>query len=205
MNNLSNGDAITFLRSRRSIRKFKSIPIPAEIIQRILDTATFAPSAHNLQPWRFVIITNIDVKIRVAEDIASRFREDMLADGFPEVTIKSRVEQTIRRARAAPVIIILCRDSTQVKSQPDLQRRQIEELMSMQSVAIAGLQLLLSAHAEGIGATWICWPLFAKGETRHALDFPSDWEPEGMFFLGYPDEQPEIPEKKPLSEISLWL
>jgi coenzyme F420-0:L-glutamate ligase/coenzyme F420-1:gamma-L-glutamate ligase len=205
MNILSKSDAVTFLRSRRSIRRFKSNPIPVEIIQRILDTATFAPSAHNLQPWRFVIIANIDVKIQMAEDIASRFREDMLADGLSEVTIKSRVEQTIRRAREAPVIIILCRDITQVKSQPDLQRQQVEELMSMQSVAIAGLQLLLSAHAEGIGASWICWPLFAKEETRHALDLPSDWEPEAMFFLGYPGEQPEIPEKRPLSEISLWL
>ena len=38
--------------------------------------------------------------------------------------------------------------------------------MGTQSVALAGLQLLLAAHAEGLGGTWICWPLFAPDETR---------------------------------------
>jgi nitroreductase len=45
----------TFLRSRRSIRRFKPDPIPGEMIQRFLENAEYAPSAHNLQPWRFVL------------------------------------------------------------------------------------------------------------------------------------------------------
>jgi coenzyme F420-0:L-glutamate ligase/coenzyme F420-1:gamma-L-glutamate ligase len=73
--------------------------------------------------------------------------------------------------------------------------------MGTQSVALAGLQLLLAAHAEGLGGTWICWPLFAPEETRRALDLPSEWEPQGMIFLGYPAEQPEIPRRKAIEEV----
>ncbi|MBU4209506.1 MAG: nitroreductase family protein, partial [Proteobacteria bacterium] len=92
----------------------------------------------------------------------------------------------------------------QVRPQPDIFRQQAEAIMGVQSVALAGLQLLLSAHAEGLGATWICWPLFAPQETRAALDLPSEWEPQGMVFLGYSAEEPPIPEGKPLSEITLF-
>jgi coenzyme F420-0:L-glutamate ligase/coenzyme F420-1:gamma-L-glutamate ligase len=77
--------------------------------------------------------------------------------------------------------------------------------MGTQSVALAGLQLLLAAHAEGLGGTWICWPLFAPEETRQVLGLPSIWEPQGLLFLGYPLEQPDAPVRIPKEEISLWI
>jgi nitroreductase len=125
----------------------------------------------------------------------------MIADGAAEADIADRVERSRRRMDEAPVVVVLCRDITQVNPQPDAIRQQAEATMGMQSVALAGLQLLLAAHAEGLGGTWICWPLFTPEETRRALNLPSEWEPQGMVFLGYPDEQPETPLRKPLSEI----
>ena len=197
-------DLHTFLRSRRSIRRFKADPIPVDMLQRILETATYAPSAHNQQPWRFVVLTSTEAKARLAEAIAARFRQDMTADGAPAADIQVRVERTVRRAREAPAIVVLCRDRTQVKPQPDAIRQQAEAMMGTQSVALAGLQLLLAAHAEGLGGTWICWPLFAPEETRSALGISPEWDPQGMVFLGYPAEEPETPEKKQLEKISLW-
>ena len=200
-----NADLHAFLCSRRSIRRYKSDPVPGEIVQRILETAICAPSAHNLQPWRFVVLMNRKTKLRLAEAIAGKFRQDMITDGIPEVDIQARVGQTIRRAGEAPVIVVLCRDKTQVKSQPDAVREQAEALMGVQSVALAGLQLLLAAHAEGLGGTWICWPLFATDETRHALGLASDWEPLGMIFLGYPAETPDMPRRISLPEVTWYL
>ncbi len=197
-------DLHDFLRTRRSIRRFKPDPVPAAVIERILETATYTPSAHNKQPWRFAVVTDLSAKTRLAEAIRARFRADMTADGAPEDDIADRIARTIRRTREAPLIIVLCRDVTQVRPQPDILRQQAEAIMGVQSVAIAGLQLLLAAHAEGLGATWICWPLFAPQETRAALDLPSDWEPQGMVFLGYSAEEPPIPARKPLSEITLF-
>ena len=194
-----------FLRSRRSIRSFKTDLIPAEIIQRILETTLFAPSAHNLQPWRFVVLTSTEAKSRLAETITDKFRLDMIADVIPEADFQERMEQTVRRVGEAPVIVVLCRDRTRVKLQFNEVRQQAEAVMSTQSVAIAGLQLLLAAYAEGLGGTWICWPLFAPEETRRALGLASDWEPQGMIFLGYPAEAPEIPARISLQEVTRYL
>ena len=69
--------------------------------------------------------------------------------------------------------------------------------MLVQSVAMAGLQMLLAAHAEGLGGVWVCWPLYAQEATRAALHLPSHWEPQGMLFLGYPAEAPAPPPRRP--------
>ena len=190
-----------FLRSRRSIRRFKPELVPPDCLQRILETGIYAPSAHNLQPSRFAVITTASAKLHLAEAITTRFRKDMTVEGIPELDIQARVERTVRRAVQAPVIIVLCQDTTKVKPQSDILLQQKEALMGTQSVALAGLELLLAAHAEGLGGTWICWPLFAQDETRHALDLPVEWDPQGLLFLGYPDETPEIPEKNSLQEV----
>jgi F420 biosynthesis protein FbiB-like protein len=200
-----NADLHTFLRSRRSVRRFKPEAVLAATIQRILETATFAPSAHNLQPWRFAVLTSLEAKSHLAEAISAKFREDMLADGMPEIDIQAHVERTARRAREAPVIIVLCHNSTRLDPQPDEIRRQVEAIMGVQSVAGAGLQLLLAARAEGLAGTWICWPLFAPQETLIALNLPVDWKPQGMVFLGYPDESPAAPERVRLEEIVKWI
>jgi len=194
-----------FLRSRRSIRRFKPDPVPHASLQRILETGIYAPSAHNLQPWRFAVITSAAAKVHLAEAVTGRFRQDMLAEGISKADIQARVERTVRRTNQAPVIVILCRDTTQVKPQLDLLLQQEEALMATQSVAVAGLQLLLAAHAEGLGGTWICWALFAPEETRRALGLPTAWEPQGMLFLGYPLEQPEAPIRIQQEEIALWI
>lgn len=199
------GDLHTFLRSRRSIRHFSQDPVPGQVIQRILETAICAPSAHNLQPWRLVVLTSSKAKLRLAEALASKFRKDMIIDGVPKARIQARIEQTFRRAKEVPVMVVLCRDRKKVKQQPDTIRQQAEVLMGTQSVALVGLQLLLAAHAEGLGGTWICWPLFAPDETRQALGLSIDWEPEGMIFLGYPAELPDIPIKTPLQEVTQFL
>jgi coenzyme F420-0:L-glutamate ligase / coenzyme F420-1:gamma-L-glutamate ligase len=198
-------DLHTFLRSRRSIRRFKPDPVPQDCLQRILETASYAPSAHNLQPWRFAVVTTPAAKARLAEAITARFRRDMLADAIPEADIQARVERTVRRTHQAPVIVVLCRDITCVNPQPDPRLDQEEALMGTQSVALAGLQLLLAAHAEGLGGTWICWPLFAPEETRHALALPTAWEPQGLLFLGYPTEKPDAPARIKQADIALWI
>jgi coenzyme F420-0:L-glutamate ligase / coenzyme F420-1:gamma-L-glutamate ligase len=198
-------DLHAFLRSRRSIRRFKPDSVSLDCIRRILETAIYAPSAHNLQPWRFAVITSSASKSKLAKALSTRFRQDMEVDGVPEADIQPRINQTVRRVGEAPVIVIMCRDTTQVKPQPDSLLEQKEALMGTQSVALAGLQLLLAAHAEGLGGTWICWPLFAPDETRRALGLALEWEPQGMLFLGYPDETPEMPVRNSLQEVTRFI
>jgi coenzyme F420-0:L-glutamate ligase/coenzyme F420-1:gamma-L-glutamate ligase len=145
-----NTELQTFLRSRRSTRRFKADPVPEAVLMDILETATYAPSAHNQQPWRFAVVTNATAKSRLAESISGRFRQDMLADGKSETDIQARIERTVRRTNEAPAIIVLCRDITAVDPQPDEAGRRAEIRMGEQSAALAGLQLLLAAHAESL-------------------------------------------------------
>lgn len=182
---MTNTNLRDFLRSRRSIRRFKADPVPDSVIQDLLATATLAPSAHNRQPWRFAVVKDPASRQRLGAALTSRMRADMQAEGAPESEIESRVTRSLRRIDEAPALILLCRDVTDVRADtPE------EAIMGTQSVALAGMQLLLAAHAEGLGANWICWPLYAQAETRAALGLPDSWEPQGMVILGYGEESP---------------
>jgi coenzyme F420-0:L-glutamate ligase/coenzyme F420-1:gamma-L-glutamate ligase len=187
-----------FLRTRRSIRRFKPDAIPASVIERMLLTATHAPSAHNMQPWRFVKIQEPVNKAKLGDVFTNKMREDMLKSGEGENEIAARVARTRNRLDQAPLVILLCREIDCVKS-----KSHEEIAMAIQSVALAGLQLLLAAHAEGLGGVWICWPLFARFETNTALALPESWEPQALFFIGYPDEAPTRRESKTLEEVLL--
>ena len=187
----------TFLRTRRSIRRFKPDPVPESVIEEILTTATFAPSAHNRQPWRFVVVTVSSVKGRLGKAVTDKMRVDMKTQGASETEIEKRVATSFRRMDEAPVVIVLCRDKDDVRvDTPE------ETAMGVQSTAAAGLQLLLAVHAEGLGSNWICWPLYAQEETRAVLNLPQTWEPQAFYFLGYPDEVSELKDRKPLKEIT---
>ena len=193
-----NQDLHHLLRTRRSIRRFKANPIPDSVIESILTTSTYAPSAHNRQPWRFAIVKQKarSVKSRLGLAITSKMREDMQAEGATDTDIEKRVNSSLRRIEEAPLAIILCRDVEDVRVDTEQ-----EKVMGTQSVASAGLQLLLAAHAEGLGGNWICWPLYAPEAVRTVLDLPFSWEPQAMYFLGYPEEEPQMKERKSLNEI----
>ena len=119
--------------------------------------------------------------MRLAQALTSSLRADMLSAGAPASEIEKRVNTSLRRIHAAPVLILLCRDRTALRTDtPE------EHIMSIQSVAAAGTYLLLAAHAQGLGANWICWPLYAQEETREALSLPETWEPQAMYIIGHP-------------------
>ena len=193
-------DLHTFLQTRRSIRRFKPDPVPDSVIERILTTATFAPSAHNQQPWRFAVLTDASVKTHLGETITSKMRADMQAEVADTSDIEKRAAISLRRLNEAPLIIVLCRDTTTVRvDTPE------EVLMGIQSSALAGLQLMLAAHAEGLGSNWICWPLYAQEATRTVLELPETWEPQAMYFFGYPAETPKTKEVKDFRSLTISL
>jgi coenzyme F420-0:L-glutamate ligase/coenzyme F420-1:gamma-L-glutamate ligase len=190
-------DLHAFLRTRRSIRRFKPDPVPDTVIERILATATYAPSAHNLQPWRFCVVTDSSVKTRLAQVLTTSMVVDMLSEDASESDIEKRVANSLRRMDEVPVVIVLCRDVTAVR-----EHKHEDTVMSIQSVANAATYLLLAAHAEGLGGNWICWPLYAQEETRVALELPEAWEPLAMFFVGWADEEPKEKVVKPIQEVT---
>jgi coenzyme F420-0:L-glutamate ligase/coenzyme F420-1:gamma-L-glutamate ligase len=194
-----------FLRSRRSIRRFLPDPVSDSVVERILATAAFAPSAHNRQPWRFAVLIKDTSKSALADSMARRFRADLEGDGLPEDEVQARVEKSRARIASAPVVIILCMDLSEMDQYPDASRAEAERLMAIQSTANAGLMLLLAVHAEGLGGVWNCAPLFAPEIVKAALHLPSSWEPQALLMAGNAVDVPPAPPRKTLGEVSVFV
>jgi len=193
-----------FLRSRRSVRHFLPQPVPSDVLERILETAIWAPSAHNRQPWRFVVLTTPDARTSLVESMGAEFRRDLLADDLTNEEAETRLEHSRRRIMDAPVAILLCMEPSQMDAYPDETRQRFENLMALQSVALAGGTLFLAAHAEGLGGVWMCAPLFAPSAVCKALGLPLEWQPQGLILLGYPAKIPSPRPRKPLVEVVIY-
>jgi coenzyme F420-0:L-glutamate ligase/coenzyme F420-1:gamma-L-glutamate ligase len=185
------------VRGRRSIRRYAGRPVDRAIVERLLTAATWAPSAHNRQPWRFAVIDDGDIKERLAEAMNAVLRADLAADGVPPDLIAAQAARRRARLTRAPILILLCMTMLDMDDYPDDKRRRAEWIMATQSVALAGQNLLLAAHAEGLGACWLCAPLFCPDVVRDTLGLPQDWEPQAFISLGWPDESRKK-ERQPL-------
>ena len=150
-------------------------------------------------------MTDVSDKARLAGAMAQDFERDLLQDGVSPEKIHAQIKRSKERMTSAPVVILLCLDMTEMDAYPDVKRQQAERNMAMQSVAAAGLQVLLAAHAEGLGGVWVCSPLFTQDTIKKTLDLPETWDPQGMFFVGYMAQNPELRERKNIESISLFL
>lgn len=194
-------DLLAFLQTRRSIRRFKTDLVPDSVLRSILHTATFAPSAHNRQPWRFIVLTDSPAKQHLSDAMAEEFQRDLEKDNLSPEEIAKRVNRSRERITGAPVVVVLCLDMSEMDEYPDTRRKKAEYIIATQSAANAGMQLLLAAHAEGLGGVWVCSPMFAQETVQKALNISKTWEPQAMFLLGYPTEAPVLRERKPLEEV----
>ena len=195
---------LSALTARRSIRQFTNEPVPDETIRRILAAACRAPSAHNRQPWRFAVVRSEKVRRGLAQAMAARHRSDLESDGLQREEIEARLERRRERLEGAPVVIVLCLTMVDMDAYPDARRQAAERTLAIQSLAVAGGHLLLAAHAEGLGACWICAPLFAPEVVREVLDLPADWDPQAAILLGRPAEAGRETLRRAADEVSLW-
>jgi len=186
------------LRERRSVRKYQARPVPQEIIEEVLVAAGWAPSAHNAQPWRFIVLADPQVKRELAEAMAESWAADMAKDGLKIESDKRKTR--IERFATAPVLILACLTMDGMMKFPDEKRQKSERDLAMQSLGAALQNMLLAAHAKGLGACWFCAPGFCKETVRRGLKIPDEVEPEAVIAIGYPAEKPPVPPKKLLGD-----
>jgi coenzyme F420-0:L-glutamate ligase/coenzyme F420-1:gamma-L-glutamate ligase len=198
-------DELGLLRNRRSVRRFSGRPIPNDLIYKILEAATWAPSSHNRQPWRIAVLTSQEVKTNLAQAMSKDFQTDLARDGLDQDEIQAQVKRSRDRISQAPVCLVLCLDPTLGDHYPDPERNQAEHLMGVQSVAMAGQNLMLAASRLGLGSVWMCAPLFTSDTVQKTLGLPSTWLPQGMILLGYPAKEPVYKPRLPVDEIALFL
>ena len=114
-----------------------------------------------------------------------------LADGDNPTDVAADVARSYARITHAPVLIGICASMADMDVYPDETRHEKEWLMAVQSVAMAAQTLWLAAHAAGLGACWLCAPLFVPQLVAQTLNLPPDWEPQGLLTLGWPAEEKE--------------
>jgi F420 biosynthesis protein FbiB-like protein len=190
-----------WMRERRSIRRYRAEPLPPGLIERLLDAARLAPSAHNRQPWRFALLQHAERKERLAAAMGARLRADRTADGDDTEAIEADVARSHARIASAPAVIVASLTLADMDTYPDPRRAGAERLMAVQSTAMAVQNLLLLAHAEGLGACWMCAPLFCPDTVKTALALPADWEPQALVTLGYPAAPGHRRERRAIAEI----
>jgi F420 biosynthesis protein FbiB-like protein len=194
---------IALAQARRSIRRYQATPVSRAQIEQVLGAAHWAPSAHNRQPWRFCVVTSPAVQRRLADGMAAAWRRDLLRDGLPPEEADARVETRRQRLLGAPVLVLAALSLEEMDAYPDERRQQAEWTMAVQSAALACQNLLLAAHDLGLGACWMCAPLFVPDLVRELLDLPAAWQPQALITLGYPAET-RTKERAPLATRVIW-
>ncbi len=195
---------IDAIRNRRSIRKYTSQVISSDIIKDLLDAAIYAPSAHNAQPWRFIVLSDLSRKRIFAQVMAKSWMQDLQKDGFTKDVSTGKMKVSIDRFANVPVLILACLTMQDMNQYSDNERRQFEHDLAVQSLSAAIQNILLAAHDKGLGACWYCAPIFCKTAIRTLLKLPDDIDPQALITVGYPAETPNIPRRKPLENIAYF-
>ncbi len=152
-------DLFEAMEKRRSVRDFDPArDVPIEMIEEILRCACLAPSAGNVQPWRFCVIRDRGLKEKLAEAA--------LGQAF---------------VASAPVVIVVCAD---LKAHAAAYGKRGVELYSIQDTAAAIQNLLLAATSLGLGSCWV--GAFREGEAAAALGLEESLRPLAIIPLGYP-------------------
>ena len=151
-------DVFDAILNRRSVRAYSSRPIPAEIMAKMRFALRAAPSACNIQPWHFVLVTDADLK----GQLAKACREQMWM-------------------AVAPVIVVACGFADQAYKRMGGYGNSVDL-----DLAIAVDHLTLAAAAEGLGTCWI--GAFTEDAVKSLLNVPTEAKVVCLTPLGYPEK-----------------
>ena len=165
---------IEVIKRRRSIRLWKHDLVPMKIIMQLIDAGRWAPSSCNRQTWKFIVITDNNLR---------RFVGNIPSGARPFFS-------------KAPTLILVLIDMRAY-------RLPIEKYAPAQDAAAAIQNMLLAAHSLGLGACWASWTSTRKKEKilYELLNIPFYYEPFGLVAVGFPDETPIPPARRDIDEI----
>ena len=189
---------------RRMIRRYTDQPIDNAAVKALLDAATRAPSPHNRQPWRFATLRD-GARICLARAMGDQLRQDLKRDGVAAELIEQDAARSYQRITSAPVLILACLSMRDMDVYPDARRNEAERWMAGQAVAAAIENILLRATELGIGACWMCAPLFCQAVVVAALGLPGDWEPQALITLGHAADAGKERGRRESAEVSILI
>jgi nitroreductase len=200
------------MRTTRAVRRLRPDPVPDDVLRRVIEAATWAPSGGNRQPWRIIAVRNAETKLRLRdlykgpwERYVSGQRKAFAA--LPEEA-RQRGERMLRAAdhlaehlHEAPVILVFVFNPT-LLAITDLNLGR-PSIVGGASVYPAVENLLLACRAEGLGCVLTTLLCLAEAEIRPLLALPEPWATCAFVPIGYPTGKGHGPvSRRPVAEMA---
>jgi nitroreductase len=188
-------DIFKAIKERRSCRNFLPESINEEVIEKILEAATWAPSPLNTQPWEFVVVTNKEMKEKIFAEADRCKKWGVETSGW-----KWLEKYQLSFLKTAPVIVAVIGDS----KKSGLDTFQEEGGVGYQHACAAAIQNMnLAAHALGLGSLW--FTMFDKKPLREILNVAPDKTPLGLVCIGKPDGEFPVTPRKDFKEKTTFI
>lgn len=187
-------DVMEAIRTRRSIGKVKQDPVEREKIEAILEAGTWAPNHYHTEPWKFFVLTGEGRKV-LGRTLIEISKEKMDDPTTPEN--QSILNKEENKPFRAPVVIA-------VAVTPSDQPRVIDA-EEQAAVAAAIQNMLLAAHALGLGAIWRTGPAAYHPKMKEAFDLGERDQVLGFVYVGYPDPPVPVRQRTSYADKTVWI
>ncbi len=175
-------EVLEAIRTRRSIRKYKTDPIDDKTLETVLEAARWAPSWTNTQCWRFIVVRDGDIKSRLANTL-------------------NATNPAMDAIRNAPLVIVACAELGKSGCYDGVPATDKGDWF-MFDVALAMQNLVLAAHSLGLATVYV--GRFNAKEVANILEVPPSYCVVAMTPLGYPAETKDPRPRKELAEIVFY-
>ena len=171
-------DTLDLINSRQSDRKYSDKPVEKEKLERIIEAGRMAPSACNAQPWKFIVVTDPELVLKIADAASAKL-----------IGMNSFVAQ-------APAILVIVREKPNMSSKVGATIKNKD--YSLIDIGIATENICLQAKAEQLGSCIIGW--FDERQIKKLLKIPKSKRVELIITLGYSLSEQREKRRKPASE-----
>lgn len=187
-------DVFEAIKTRRSVGVVSDKEVPKEMVEKILEAGIWAPTHFYTEPWRFFVITE-DGRKPLGDLLAEIAKEGM--DEPESESNQIKLEKVKRKPFRAPVIIVAA-----VEPSDNPKAILTEEYAS---VSAAVQNMLLAAHALGLGAIWRTGKVCYDARMRDFFGLSEKGEVLGFIYLGYPENEPREGKREPFTSKTEWL
>ncbi|MBT3623673.1 MAG: hypothetical protein HON77_17825 [Gammaproteobacteria bacterium] len=204
---LGTDDLWDAMYTQRAIRYWQEKPVPRELLEKVIESASKAPSGSNLQPWVFIVIDDAGTRKKIGAALNDFYEEgplkEMIAQG-QQVEDKSQrlmmqgAQAFFSKLANAPALIVPCLYQL---SSPTPDPTSLE---AGSSIYMAVQNLMLSARGLGLGTVMTTAHSLVNDMLREACDIPDDAYPVALIPIGYPDANFGPTTRKGLDEILRW-
>ena len=182
------------IRTRRNVRDFDDRTVPREMLDQIVEAATWAPNHRHTEPWRFIVLEKDGEARKTVGDLVYEWTWNYVKNPNPERRAKSSAEAR-EEVLDTPVLML-------VYSVPGANEEVTEENYAATCCAAQNMQLM--AHAIGLAVGWSTGRICKCEEVHKAIGAEPDWAVVGAFFIGFPLSIPAA-KRAPVSEVCTYL